>query len=71
MRNAYNIVVGKRQGKRLFGRFRRRWEYNIRMDLLGSNRPAIQLVRGALSPGLNWPGCEADHSLPSGAEVKN
>jgi len=33
MRNAYNIVTGKLEGKRPVGRPRRRWEYNIRMDL--------------------------------------
>jgi hypothetical protein len=32
-RNAYNILVGKREGKRLLGRPRRRWENNIIMDL--------------------------------------
>jgi hypothetical protein len=33
MRNAYNISVGKPEGKRPFGRPRRRWENNIGMDL--------------------------------------
>jgi hypothetical protein len=33
MRNAYNIVTGKLEGKTPVGRPRRRWEYNIRMDL--------------------------------------
>jgi hypothetical protein len=33
MRNAYTILVGKPEGKRQLGRPRRRWEYNIRMDL--------------------------------------
>jgi hypothetical protein len=33
-RNAYNILVGKPEGKkRPLGRPRSRWEYNIRMDL--------------------------------------
>jgi hypothetical protein len=32
-RNAYNILVGKPEGKRPLGRTRRRWEDNIRMDL--------------------------------------
>jgi len=33
MRNAYKIVVGKRKGKKPFGRHRRRrWEDNIKMD---------------------------------------
>jgi hypothetical protein len=33
MRNAYNILLGKYEGKRPFGRPRHRWEVNIRMDL--------------------------------------
>jgi hypothetical protein len=33
MRNAYNILVGKPEGKRLLGRPRRRWDGNIRMCL--------------------------------------
>jgi hypothetical protein len=32
-RNAYEIFVGKPEGKRPLGRPRRRWEDNIRMDL--------------------------------------
>jgi hypothetical protein len=31
----------------------------------------IQWVPGALSLVVKWPGREADHSPPSGAEVKN
>jgi len=30
---AYRLLVGKREGKRLLGRPRRRWEGNIKMDL--------------------------------------
>jgi hypothetical protein len=26
---------------------------------------------GAFSPAVKWPGCEADHSPPSSAEIKN
>jgi hypothetical protein len=33
MRNAYNILVEKSEGKRPLGRPRHKWEYNIRMDL--------------------------------------
>jgi hypothetical protein len=33
MRNTYNILVGKPEGKRSVGRRRRRWEDNIRMYL--------------------------------------
>jgi hypothetical protein len=31
MRNPYNTLIGKPEGKRPFGRLRRRWEDNIRM----------------------------------------
>jgi len=33
MRNSYNTLVGKCEGKRPFRRPRHRWEDNIRMDL--------------------------------------
>jgi hypothetical protein len=33
IRNAYNVLVGKLEGKRPFGRARRTWEDNIIMDL--------------------------------------
>jgi hypothetical protein len=32
-RNAYRLLVGKREGKEPLGRPRRRWVDNIRMDL--------------------------------------
>jgi hypothetical protein len=32
-RNAYGLLVGKPEGKRLLGRPRRRWVDNIRIDL--------------------------------------
>jgi hypothetical protein len=32
-RNAYRLLVGKPERKRPLGRPRRRWMYNIRMDL--------------------------------------
>ncbi|KAJ4429711.1 hypothetical protein ANN_21915, partial [Periplaneta americana] len=32
-RNAYRVLVGRTKGKRPFGRPRRRWEDNIKMDL--------------------------------------
>jgi hypothetical protein len=37
---------------------------------LGFTQPPIQWVRGVLSLVIKWPGCEADHSPPSSAEVK-
>jgi hypothetical protein len=33
MINTYKILVGKREGKRLIGRPKRRWEDNIKTDL--------------------------------------
>jgi hypothetical protein len=30
--NAYRILVGKPEGKRPLGKFRRRWEDNIKME---------------------------------------
>jgi hypothetical protein len=33
MRNAYNVLVGKLEGKRPLGRPKRRWEDNIRIYL--------------------------------------
>jgi hypothetical protein len=32
VRGAYNILVGRREGRRPLGRPRRRWEDNIKMD---------------------------------------
>ena len=32
-RNAYRVLVGKREEKRPLGRLRHRWEDNIKMDL--------------------------------------
>jgi hypothetical protein len=38
---------------------------------LEPTRPPIQWVLGTLSPGVKRSGRKADHSPPSGAEVKN
>ena len=32
-RGVYRVLVGKPQGRRPLGRLRRRWGYNIKMDL--------------------------------------
>jgi hypothetical protein len=34
MRDAFKILFGKPEGKIPFGRYRRSWEDNIKMDLL-------------------------------------
>ena len=31
-RDVYRVLVGKSEGKRPLGRYRRRWENNIKMD---------------------------------------
>jgi hypothetical protein len=38
---------------------------------LGPTQSPIHWVPGALSLGIKRPGCEADHSPPSSAELKN
>jgi hypothetical protein len=43
MRNAYRILVGKPEGKRLLGRPRHRWVNNIKIDL-----------REIRSDGMDW-----------------
>jgi hypothetical protein len=39
------------------------------IPVLGPTQPPIQWVPGALTSGVNRPGCEVDHSTPSNAEV--
>jgi hypothetical protein len=34
VRGAYNILVGRPEGRRQLGRLRRRWEDKIKMDLV-------------------------------------
>jgi hypothetical protein len=41
-----------------------------RSDRLWGPQPHIQWVSEASSPGVKWPGREADHSPPASAEVK-
>jgi len=47
-RGVYRVVVGKPEGKRPLGRPRRRWEDNIKLDLL-----EVEWGRGAWT-GLIW-----------------
>jgi hypothetical protein len=46
-RGVYRVLVGKPEGKRPLGRPRRKWGYNIKMDLQGNE--------GA-GHGLDWSG---------------
>ena len=45
-RGVYRVLVGKPEGRRPLGRPRRRWEYNIKMDL--------QEVGCGVWTGLRW-----------------
>jgi 3-oxoacyl-ACP reductase-like protein len=51
-RGVYRVLVGKPEGKRALGRPRRRWEYNIRMDL-----QAVGCV------GMDWIGLAQDRDM--------
>jgi hypothetical protein len=43
----------------------------VTRTVLGPTQPPIQWVPVVLSLGVKRPGCKADHSPPSSAEVKN
>jgi hypothetical protein len=45
--------------------------YSTSRPVLGPTQPPFQWVPKALSPGVKRPGCEADRSSPTSAEVKN
>jgi hypothetical protein len=44
MRNAYKILVGKPERKRILGRPKHRWEDNIRMDLKKTGREGVDWI---------------------------
>jgi hypothetical protein len=52
MTNAYNILVGKREGKRPLGRHRHRWEDNIRIDLSAIGWECVYWMQLETSGGL-------------------
>ena len=43
-RNAYGVLVGKREGKRPIGRSTLRWENNIKMDLQEIERDGVKWI---------------------------
>jgi hypothetical protein len=53
------------------GRGKRLSYCTMSKSALGPIQPSIRWVLEALSPGITWLGCEADHSPPSSAEAKN
>jgi hypothetical protein len=44
-RKVYKVLVGKPEGKRPFGRPRRRWEDGIRMDLMEIDLGGVDWIR--------------------------
>jgi hypothetical protein len=50
-RNAYRILLGKREGKRPLGRPRRRWVDNIKIDLRERER---ERENGMVWTGSDW-----------------
>jgi hypothetical protein len=45
MRKAYNIFVGKPEGKRPLGRPKRRWEDNIRTELIRNRLEVVDSIQ--------------------------
>jgi len=43
-RGLYSVLVGKPEGKRLLGRHRRRWKYDIKMDLQEVGRGGMDWI---------------------------
>jgi hypothetical protein len=52
-RNAYRLLVGKPEGMRPLGRPRRRWVYNIKMDLLESGWGDVDWI-GVAQDRYRW-----------------
>jgi hypothetical protein len=52
MRNAYKILVGKPEGKRLLGRPRHRWEDNIKMDFREMGLVGVDTIH--LAQNRDW-----------------
>jgi hypothetical protein len=50
MRNAYSILAGNPEGKRLLGRLRRIWEDNIRRDISDRWRALVNMVMNLWVP---------------------
>jgi hypothetical protein len=47
-KNVYNLLIGKPEGKRPLGRPRRRWIYNIKMDILEEGLGVVDWIGLAL-----------------------
>jgi hypothetical protein len=65
-RDVYSVLVGKPEGKRPFGRPRRGWEDNIKMDLQDVGCGFYILVRAGSGQGQVAGACECG-AEPSGS----
>jgi hypothetical protein len=54
VRAAYNILVGRPEGRRPLGRPRRRWEDNIKMDLREIGFGGVDWIHLARDGGTWW-----------------
>jgi hypothetical protein len=54
VRGAYNILVGRPEGRRPLGRTRRRWEDNIKMDLREIGFGDVDWIHWAQDRGRWW-----------------
>jgi hypothetical protein len=64
-RNVCRLLVGKPEGKRPLGRPRRRWIYNIKMDLLVIGLNVVDWI-GLAQDGYRWRALVNLGNLPSG-----
>jgi hypothetical protein len=71
MRNAYNSLLVKPEGKRLLGRPRRRREYNIRMDLRENRVGCCALDKSASVQGPVTGSCEHGNELQVSYKARN
>jgi hypothetical protein len=55
-RGVYRVLVGRPEGKRPLGRPKRRWEYNIKMDLREIGIDAANRIQLA-QDRVNWRAC--------------
>jgi hypothetical protein len=72
--SSVGIATTLRAGRSGFDSRQRLWIFlfaSVSRPALGPTQPPIQWVPGPLSLGAKWPGCEADDSPPSSADVRN
>jgi hypothetical protein len=55
-RDVYRVLVGSQEGKRPLGRFRLRWEDNIKMDLRGTGIDGANWIQLA-QDRVQWQAC--------------